>query len=387
MTHFSSSSDWLLERLGLQQDWLTTATCMNPSHNSIGNGSFDGKGGNNGGQAGNNEGQSGNFGGPGSGLNISYPTLESKLAKQQSADDFGIKDPQAIGSYFQQRSQFGVPANVQTPVPNEEKKPTVEINPHSMVSKSVVSIEASFNKQMQFELDDLRLSGNKNIPDSGLDKFKVDPNSSQQQAQQAGVDLFADLQNLKLDDTKLEAQESQEEARIKIAAEKSFLNLSKSNLNPFQNSIGPSPNQNQQRSSPFRGSQQGGVIGKFSSSQNPGGLVPGSKHGNMVPPSFQNSTMNEGNLTRNQISNLAFSNLNKDRSNTIENVELPSYAKDSYTNNDPSLNIGTKKLTLDKAPDNLPLKQSYNPTKKFDKDASLIDSYGKISFFLTLRRK
>lgn len=395
----------MLERLGLQENWLTTAPFINPNHgdgSNVGQGNQGGQGGQGGnpGPGGVNGG--GNFGGPGNGPNISYPTLESRLAKQQSADDFGIKDPQAIGSYFQQRSQFGVPANVQTPVPDEQKKPDVEINPHSMVSKSVVSIEASFNKQMQFELDDLRLSGNTNRQVSGLEKYKID-STAPQNTQQGSTDLLKGLEDLKLDDLKLQAHESQEEARIKIAAEKSFLNHTKSNLNPFQNSMNPSQQGQPGLSNQFQGSQQPGQSGQpglsnqfqgsqqpgqqgisnqFQGSQQPGqnpqNLIPGSNIGNMIPPSYQNSSISNGNQVQAQtkLSNLAFSNLSG-TDKTIQDVKLASHAKDSFTNNHPSLDIAAKMPTLDKAPEKLPLNQSYNPTKKYDKDSSMMESYGK----------
>lgn len=322
--------------MGLQEDWLTTTNFTKPrnpppSNNSGGGGNF------------------GNFTGAGNnGGDMNYPTLDSKLAREESADSFGVKDPQAIESYFKERSQFGVPANNNIPPVNQQNVPEVNINPNSVVSKSVLSIEASFEKGIEFEMDDLRLSGdnNKGGDNSGLDRYKIDPNNNNgQNTIQDPNDLFKDLENLKLDDSKEQIKDQQEEQRVKMEAQKSFINHQKSNLNPFQ-----PPDEN-------------------TSFQKPGQLS------NLA---FSNLNQNSGNTTN---MGLGIGNYNDHNDKTIQDVNLPSFAKDNYGNQDPSLNLGGMKPTLDKAPEKLPLNRSYEPTQQWDKDAKLMESYGKNFIF------
>lgn len=309
-----------MQRLGLQADWLTATNFKRPPPSNPGNG--------------------GNFpGGGGGGMN--YPTLDSKLAKEESADSFGIKDPQAINSYFKERSQFGVPANVQGPPPQDfQNLPPVNLNPDSLVSKSVLSIEASYDKVIDYQVDDLRLPGennNNNNSNNGLDKYKIDPNSQPQNIGNTN-DFLNDLENLKLDESKEQQKDENLENQVKKAAQKSFIQHSQSNLNPFQ------PPEEQ------------------ASFQKPG------KISNLAFSNFNNNDPGFGNYTENN-------------DKTIQDVNLPSFARDNY-GNDPSLNLGGKKPTLEKAPEKLPLNRSYNPDMPYNKELAMMESYGIIFYFI-----
>ena len=186
-----------------------------------------------------------------------------------------------------------------------------------MVSKSVKTIDASFEKAAEFQLNDLRLSEDEKKDVFGKSSLGL-PEGSKPDLGDEG--FLGQLDNLDINVDGDKVKQQIEEEKVKAEAEKRFEEQTKSNLNPFKS------NQS------------------------------------------------------NQISNLGFSKLNEgeggvDQDKTILDVLLPPSAKNDLTP-EPSMDLGAMKQ-LDKAPERLPLNMSYVPTEEYKKG----DEFGDLSKF------
>jgi hypothetical protein len=201
----------------------------------------------------------------------------------------------------------------------------VNINPNSTITKSVLSINQDFQKSKDsFNLDDLRLPGHQSVGSLGL--------PAGQNQDMGNPDFLNQLNQLDLDHNAEQVKENQEEQAIRDQAQQRFENHQKSKLNPFTSQFGIDPN-----------------------AHIPNMPLP---HSTPVVPQ---------NLAPPGPSNLAFSNMNPSQDKTIQDVNLPSFAKDDHTPQ-PSMNLGVTGQVLDKAPKNLPLNMNYVSTQEWDKD-------------------
>lgn len=258
---------------------------------------------------------------------------------QNSSDSFGINEPQNIENYFEQRqSQFGVPSIIpnEKPIQPEKSIPTFNIDPSSTVSKSVITIDASFNIAANDKLNELK-----------LDDFKPPATQENDSTPKINInntdDFLNQLNNLKLNNDEQNMYDELQENKIKNEADKRLSQFKQSKIDPFKSGWQtPQNNLN----------------------------IPGNIQ---EQPKLEADSKNL--FTDFQKDNAPFSNFQKDNltpenDRTYQDVKLASFAQQKGTPQ-PSINFGTGQNIsgnrLEKAPDVLPVNFSYNQMMTFNR--------------------